>query len=171
MAPEREPIEQEPFIGAHEAAKVLGLKNFRTVYKWCKEGKIPRAFQYDIGGTLKFLESEIRTLAKRRQSAGDKTKTPPEGYELIEPNGVYTHDGLAKTLQVSKEGIKSYVLNGGLRFLPTPSGTMQFLGKHVLEFLDGIAQSIIPQGDSLAGATAMSAKPTKKRESDDDSEQ
>jgi hypothetical protein len=75
------------------------------------------------------------TLAKRRE--------PVPRSEDISPTTVYSAQALAHKLRVTVEAVGSFVKGGLLKFVPGAEGSQQFLGKHVLEFLDGYAQTVL----------------------------
>lgn len=141
------------------------MRHYRTVYKWCREGKIPGWMVYDLGGTLRFKASELLTLARRRGRKPGRRKPTIEmimahhGMPVsIDIHAVYSANALAEQLKMSIPAINDYVAKGMLRFIPTAKESdRRFLGKHVLEFLDSIAQTIIPEA-SLAGATGRGGK-------------
>ena len=56
-------IEIEPLLRPIEASRVSGLSR-STLLRWAKDGKITT--YWTIGGHRRFLESEVREIARRR---------------------------------------------------------------------------------------------------------
>jgi len=144
---------EETLIDVQEAARILAYKNPRSIYTMIYKGDIPSWMVHDLpGGRIRFRRSEIMMLAQRRH--------PMPSHADVKPETLYSLGALAHILRVTTEAIHSFVSRGLLKFIAAGDGSTQFLGKHVLEFLDKYGQAVIKPGPPLgrAGATARKAK-------------